>query len=131
MANSNTLKHLAKHPYNPEVVKKVKKAIIEHVEACYPPGKKPRPKDWYFGIAEKPDTDRQSDHRSEKELAELKHHTKEYAYSLSNARQVELELCQEFGLEGCNRIGRPSEKTKWVYGFDRANSPTKSDSFSK
>ena len=125
MSNLTPLEYIALHPHNPKVVEKIKKAIKEHVNSCYPPNSNPKYKDWYFGIAEKPDNDRVSDHLSEKELAELKDRTKKYAHSLANARQVELELCQEFGLENCKRIGQPTIKSKWVYGFDWANSKTK------
>jgi hypothetical protein len=118
-------KYMQQHPYNPKVVEKIKAEIKAHVKSCYPPNSEPKYKDWYFGIAENPDTDRVSDHKSEKKLEELKNRMKIYAHSLSNARQVEFELCNEFGLDNCKRIGRPTIGTKWVYAFDWANSKSK------
>lgn len=118
--------YIASHPHNDEVVKKLKKEIKKYIESYYKDPKKVNYKHWYVGVSRKPNEDRTNSHKSTKKISELKHFKSFYARSLSNARQTENELCDEFNLEHCKVIGGLKKDSNKVYVYNHKKSPKKS-----
>lgn len=110
--------HIKEHPHTQKTVNAVKKAIIRHIKSSYKKGVSPKYKDWYLGVSKDPENDRTKSHKTEKKISFLANFRSFYAYSLGNARQVEIELCKEFKLKNCSVIGGLKKDSNYVYAYN-------------
>ena len=117
--------YISSHPHNDAIVKALKKEIKKHIKSNSKDPKKINYKNWYVGVSRKPNDDRTNSHKSTKKISELKYFKPFYARSLSNARKIENELCDEFNLKHCKVIGGLKKDSNRVYVYNHKNSPKK------
>ncbi len=114
---------LVEHPFNPNVVSEIATEITKYVRGTYPPKSQANFSEWYVGISNDPDGARTASHKKSKNLIRLLHYKKFYAYSMTNARRIEMMLCEKWGLGHCSVAGGIRGTSKWVYVYHYAKSP--------
>ena len=65
-----------------------------------------------------PDKDRTKSHKIKKKIKDLDNFSSFYAHSLSNARQAEIDLCDDFDLKNCHVIGGLKKDSNYVYTYN-------------
>lgn len=114
---------LNQHPCNMEVVEDIVAKISKYVRGTYPAKAKIDFSEWYVGISNDPDGARTKSHKNRRNLIDLLHYKKFYAHSMSNARHIEMQLCNKWGLNNCATAGGIRPTSKWVYVYHQAQSP--------
>ena len=110
--------YIESHPYSRSQVDFVKSQVKTYIGSLYDDGVEVPYGDWYVGVSRDPNNSRANGHKSKKELKELVGLKSFFSFSLSNARQAEKELCQEFQLGKCKLIGNLKRESKWVYVYN-------------
>ena len=127
MAKFSIKKRLETHPPNRKTVDQIKEEIRVYIESKYSLIRRLLGvpfDDWYVGITHD-DDERTQGHKSSKKIKDLKHFKSWQAKSVSNARTVEMELCNEFDLDSCAVAGGITVKSKRVYVYNLAKSERK------
>jgi len=109
--------YLKSHTANKETVEKLKKQIIKYINSCYPKGVEPNYSDWYAGITDKTHN-RYNAHKRDRKINDLPNYKKFYAFSMSNARNIESYLCNKFKMGNKNVSGGIYINSKYIYIFN-------------